>query len=65
MMIFPEDMDVAKSIPARIASDSVSLLDTGKSSRMACSILSLVEALSCKLTLAPVCQEASSTLRIH
>ena len=65
MMIFSEDTDVARSILARIASYSVSLLDVGKSSRMACSIISPVGALSCKPTPAPVCREASSTLRIH
>ena len=42
MMIFSKDTDVARSILARIASYSVSLLDAGKSSRMACSILSQV-----------------------
>ena len=65
MMIFPEDIDVARLIPVRIASYSVSLLDAGKFSRIACSILFLVGALSCKSTLAPVCREAPSTLRIH
>ena len=39
---------------ARIASYSVSLLDAGKFSRMACSILSLFGALSYKPTPAPV-----------
>ena len=65
MMIFSEDIDVARLIPARIASYSVSLLDAGKSNRMACSILSLVGTLSCKQTPAPVFREAPSTLRIH
>ena len=36
MMIFFEDTDVARSILVRIASYSVSLLDTRKSSCMAC-----------------------------
>ena len=65
MMIFFEDTDVARLISARIASYSVLLLDAGKSSRMACSILSPVGALSCKPTLAHVCRDASSTLRTH
>ena len=64
MMIFSEDMEIVRSIPARIAS-SASLMDTRKSNRIANSILSLVGALSCKPILAPVCREAPSTLRIH
>ena len=44
MMIFSKDIDVSRSISANIASYSVSLLDTGKSSCMAYSILSLVGA---------------------
>ena len=47
MMIFSEDTNIARSIPASIASYSVSLLNAGKSNRMACSILSPVGALSC------------------
>ena len=50
MMSFSEDTDFARSILARIASYSVSLLDAGKSSHMACSIISLVGALSSKPT---------------
>ena len=46
MMIFSKDTNVARSIPARIASYSVSLLDARKSNRMACSILSPVKASS-------------------
>ena len=65
MMIFSEDTKIVRSIPARIASYPASLLDAGKSNRIACSILSPVRALSCKLTPAPVFQEAPSTLRIH
>ena len=65
MMIFSEDTDVVRSIPTRFASYSVSLLDAGKSSHKACSILSPVGALSCKPTPTPVCREAPSTLRIH
>ena len=65
MRSFYDDTDYARSTSSRIASYSVSLLDTGKSSRMACYTLSSVGALSCKLTPAPVWREASSTLRIH
>ena len=65
MMIFSEDMKIARSIPARIASYSTLLLDAGKSNHIACSILSPIGALSCKLTPASICQEAPSTLRIH
>ena len=65
MMSFFEDTDFARSIPTRIASYSVSLLDAGKSSCMAYSILSLIGALSCKLTPALVWQEAPSRLRVH
>ena len=50
MKIFSEDTDVARLIPARISSYLVSLLDAEKSSRMACSIISHVGALGCKLT---------------
>ena len=64
-MIFSEDTEFARSIPARIASYSASLLDAGKSNCIACSILSPVGALSCKPTSTPVCQEVPSTLRIH
>ena len=64
-MIFFEDTDVTRLIPARITSYLVSLLDMGKSNHMACSILSPVGALSCKPTLALVFRDAPSTLRIH
>ena len=63
MIIFYEDTDIARSIPARIASYSASLLDTGKSNRIACSILSPVRAFSCRPIHAPVYQEVSSILR--
>ena len=63
MMIFSEDIDIMRSILARFSSYLVSLLDTGKYSRMACSIFSPVGALSCNP--APVYREVSSTLRIH
>ena len=65
MMIFYEDTEIARSIPTKIASYSASLLEAGKSNYIACSILSPVGALSCKPTPTPICQEASSTLRIH
>ena len=48
MMSFCKDIDFARSISARIASYSVSVLEAGKSSCMARSILSSVGALSCK-----------------
>ena len=65
MMIFSEDTEIAKSIPVKIASYFVSLLDAGTPNCMACSILSPVRALSVKPTPAHVFQEAPSTLRIH
>ena len=65
MMIFSKDTKLARFIWARIASYSASLLDAGKSNHIACSILSPIGALSCKLTLAPICREATPTLRIH
>ena len=65
MMIFSEDTEIVKSLSARIASYSASLLEARKSNHIACSILSLFRALSCKPTPAPICREALSTLRIH
>ena len=65
MMIFFEDTEIVRSIAARIASYSASLLDEGKANHIACSILYPVRALSCRLTPTSVCQEATSTLRIH
>ena len=65
MMIFSKDTEIARSILVGIASYSASLLDAGKSNRIACFILSLVRALSCNPIPAPVYQEVSSTLRIH
>ena len=65
MMIFSKDTKIARLILARIASYSVSLLDTGKFNRMACFILYPVGALTVKPTPAPVFREAPSTLRIH
>ena len=46
MMIVSKDTEIARTIQARIASYSPSLLDAGKSNRIACPILSLVGALS-------------------
>ena len=65
MMIFSQDTEIVKSIPAKIASYSVSLLDARKLNRMAYSILSSVGALSVKPTLAHIFREAPSTLRVH
>ena len=65
MMIFSEDTEIARSLPVRIASYSTSMLDAGKSNRIAYFILFPVGALSCRQTPAPVCQEAPCTLRIH
>ena len=65
MMIFSKDMKISRSILARIASYSASLLDVGNSNRIAYSILSRIGALSCKPTPTPVCRKAPSTLRIH
>ena len=49
MMSFFEDTDFARSILARIASYSVSLLDVGKSSHIICSILSPVGGMSLRV----------------
>ena len=65
MMIFSEDTQIARSIPARIATYSASLLDVGKSNHIACSNLSPIGALSCKPILAPIFQETQSKLRIY
>ena len=65
MMIFSEDMKIARSIPARITSYSTSLLDAGKSNCIACSILFPIWVISCKPIPTLVYQEASFTLRIH
>ena len=65
MMIFSEGTMIARSIPAMIASYFASLFNARKSNHITCFILSSVGALSYKPTLAPVCQEVPSTLRIH
>ena len=50
MRSFSDDTNYARSISTRISSYSVSLLDVGKSIRMACSTTSRVGALSCRPT---------------
>ena len=65
MIIFSEDTEIARFVPARIASYSAPLLDTGKSNHIACSIISLVGAFGCRPTPALVYREAPSTLRTH
>ena len=65
MMIFSEDMEVARLSLAIIVSYSASLLETEKFKRMACSMTSPVGALSCSPRLDPVYHEAPSTFRVH
>ena len=65
MIIFSEDTKIARSILALIALYSSSLLEEGKSKRMACSIISPVEALSCSPSPAPVCREEPSIFGVH
>ena len=65
MMFFSEDTKITRSTLARIASYSASLLDAGKSNRIACYILSPVGALSYKPTPDLIYRETPSTLRIH
>ena len=65
MKIFFVDIEIAKSILAMIASHSASLLETGKSGRMACSIISAVRALSYSPNPAPICHETPSTFKVH
>ena len=65
MLIFYEAMKIARLIPAMIASYSASLLEARKSKRMACFIISPVGPLSYSSSPAPVCQEVSSTFRVH
>ena len=48
-----------------IASYSASLLEAEKFRRMACSMTSLVGALSCSPRPAPIYSEAPSTFRVH
>ena len=42
MIIFSNDTEISRSIPAMIASYSASLLEAGKSKRIICSIISPV-----------------------
>ena len=65
MMIFSKDTKIGRSSLAIIASYSASLLEVGKSKRMACSIISPVGASSCSPSPAPVYREAPSTFRVH
>ena len=55
----------ANSILARMASYSDSLFEALNPNRIAYSILSPPKDCSCRPMLAPVCQDAPSTLRIH
>ena len=63
MITLFEDTEIARSIRARIASYSASLLEARKSKRMACSIISPIEA--CSPSSAPICRVAPSTVKIH
>ena len=54
-----------RSSPTIIYSYSASLLEAGKSKRMACSIISPVRASSCSPSPALVCREVTSTFRIN
>ena len=58
MMSFSEDIGFMRSILARIASYSISLLDAGKPTCMACYILSLVGDLICKSIPTPIWRSA-------
>ena len=55
MVIFFEDTEIARFVPARIASYLASLLEARKSNRIAYSIISSVGAFSCRLTPTPFC----------
>ena len=65
MMIFSEDREIARLSPTIIASYSASLLEKGKSKRMACYIISLVGASSCSPSPAFICRKAPSILRVN
>ena len=65
MIIFSKDTEIERSITAMMASYSASLLEVEKSKRMACSIISLVEALSYSLKLASVYRKEPSTFKVH
>ena len=62
MIIFSEDMEIARPIPAMMASYLASLLEAGKSKTYVCSIISPVKALSFSPRPAPVYHEAPSML---
>ena len=55
MKIFSEDMEIARSSPAMMASYLDSLLEADKLKRMASSMTSPVGTLSCNPRPAPVC----------
>ena len=65
MMILFEDTEITRSSPANITLYLASLLEAGKSKRMACSITSPVRASNCSPSPAPVCREVPFTFRIH
>ena len=65
IMSLSVDITAASPIPARMASYSNSLFEALKPSRIACSILSLLEDFSCRPMPAPVYRDAPSTLRVH
>ena len=60
-----DDIAAANSIPTRMASYSDSLFEVLKPSWIACSILSPPRDFNYRPKPAPVCQDASSTLRVH
>ena len=65
MNVFSKDMEIARSILTMIALYSASLLETGKSKRMACSIISPIGDLSYSPSSTPVCHEVPSTFRVR
>ena len=65
MMIFSKDTEIVRSILAMITSYLTSLLETGKSKHMACSIIFPVGALGCSPSPALLCHEVPSSLRVH
>ena len=65
MIIFSEDTEIARSILAMMPSYSASILESEKSKRMACFIISPVGALNCSPRPAPIFHEVPSTFRVH
>ena len=65
MIIFSKNTKISRSISAMIASYSASLLEAGKSKRMACSIISTIGALSYSPSPTHVYHEAPSTFKVH